>query len=645
MTCLLRRGALIAFALFTVACTDDNAVVPSATTGPSGGDNDASLVGGDGTGGATDAATGTDDAAGPADTTIVLPDGAVVQVDVPVFPDDATIVLPDGAVVSPDGGAQPDATVLPDGAVVGPDVQPCVASPEVCNGLDDDCNGAIDDGVLCNDAQPCTVDQCAGGAGCQHLPAPFATACDLDGDACTADHCLGGKCEAGSQPQCSDGDPCTTDACNAANGTCTHTPTSGPCEDGNPCTVGDTCQGGCVPGAVKVCTDGNACTIDNCDAGSGLCTFTAFQNGVSCDDGTKCTISDKCAGGVCQGKALDCDDGIVCTDDTCDPGQGCQHPPIDGIKCDDGLPCTIGDVCAGGLCKSNGTLGCDDGNPCTIDACASQGGCQHTNSLGACNDGTFCTTGDSCATGVCVGQVVSCDDANPCTTDSCSPTTGCVFLDNNVPCNDGNACTTGEACTGGVCVPGTALSCTDGIACTTDTCDPTTGGCSHAPQKALCDDGEVCTLDQCLTATGCVHDKIPQCCGGKQCASDETCITYPDNLVPFCAKACNTGDDCPGSCCYMSYKTKHCLVDPYLAECCGTKEYWATDSDPYACGVGGKGECLNFPNKVGPPFPSTTTACVNPCTTNADCPGTCCATTTMGSQTCVAPGYTQFYCP
>lgn len=526
---------------------------------------------------------------------------------------------------------------------------PCSPAPETCNGIDDDCNGATDEGVLCNDAQPCTTDSCGGISGCQHDNAPFATACDLDGTACTSDHCLGGQCVVGGKTDCGDGDPCTSDSCDATNGDCVHTPNGmAPCDDGNPCTEGDICSPkaiGCISGVLKVCNDANPCTIDNCDASTGKCTFSPFQNGVSCDDGSKCTFSDKCQNGVCTGKPLSCEDGQVCTDDTCDASQGCQHPPIDGIQCDDGLPCTTGDLCSGGLCKSSGILGCDDGNPCTTDACAVGGGCSHNPSTGGCNDGTFCTTGDSCATGACVGQVVSCDDNSACTTDSCDPKIGCVFADNNVPCNDGNACTTGDACTGGTCAPGVGVNCDDGVSCTKDLCDSSTGGCSHSPDVKLCDDGIVCTADACVTATGCTHTDIPQCCGGKQCASDETCITYPDNLVPFCAKSCNSGSDCPGSCCYMTYKQKHCLVDPYLAECCGTTEYWATDSDPYKCGVGGKGECLEWPNKTKPYWPSKITGCVNICTSNQDCPGTCCNQDTMGNQNCVLKGYENMYCP
>ncbi len=655
---VLSTFLLIAAALTGLqACSDDSGVQPQVSTTSGGTDGDAAIadndvcfdvwcgalpdgttvipdqwVTKDGVVVAPDGNIVKDGAIIEPDGAILLPDGQVIQPDVPIFVPDGAILLPDGQIVDPDG------------TVIEPDVQPCIPTTETCNGLDVNCDGQIDNGFLCNDGQPCTVDNCAGIDGCQHAPAPFATACDLDGSACTQDHCLAGKCVAGGVPNCGDPDPCTADSCDPTNGACVHTPKTGPCDDGNGCTTGDTCQGGCVAGPQKVCNDNNSCTLDGCDPGTGQCTYTPFAAGVSCNDGSKCTYSDQCANGVCLGKPLNCDDGLLCTDDLCEPTQGCQHPPLDGIACNDGLPCTTGDVCTGGLCKAQGTLGCDDGNPCTIDACANAGACSHTATSAACDDGTLCTVGDSCATGVCVGKQSSCDDANPCTTDSCDPKIGCVFADNNVPCNDGNACTVSDACTGGTCL-GQGTNCDDGIPCTKDLCDAASGGCSHTPDKALCDDGEICTLDACLTATGCKHDLIPKCCGGSQCAADEACIQYPDNLQPFCAKTCNSGADCAGSCCYMTYTTKHCLTPTYQAECCGTTEYWATDAEPYGCGVGGKGQCVNWPNKTPPAWPSKTVACVNKCTKNSDCPGSCCGQDTMGTQNCIADGYQSQFCP
>lgn len=602
------------------------------------------------------------------DGTVVLPDGNVLLPDGNVVFPDGSIVLPDGNVVLPDGN-----TVLPDGNVVVPDGgdacqidgdcpagQKCLASPggkhcvpkscpgvpEKCNGVDDDCNGVTDD-VVCDDANPCTMDICnLLSSTCNHPPLAGAVVCDIDGTACTVDMCSNGECVQGEAKVCNDQNGCTTDGCNPKSGVCQFQPVPGAaCEDGNACTTGDHCVGmACVPGGAKTCVDNNGCTLDNCDAVSGQCAFEAFDDGVPCSDGNKCTTTDVCKTGKCKGKALDCNDGLACTDDECDPGQGCLHPGLDGAPCNDGLACTVGETCKGGACLSPPGKSCDDGNPCTIDGCGAGQDCTHTKSNAACDDGSACTIGDTCATGACAGQSGSCDDSNPCTTDSCDVKKGCMHVDNSAPCNDDNPCTSGDFCAGGSCVAGQGMTCNDNLPCTVDQCDAKSGGCLHKPDAGLCDDGNACTFDACLTASGCKHDAIAQCCGGKQCAAGEVCIVYPDTLAPFCAKPCNSGQQCPGSCCFMTYKTKHCLTPTYKAECCGTSEYWATETDPYACDVGGKGACVGYPNKQQPYWPSDITFCSPKCKTNADCPGTCCSGTTMGDTMCTPQAY-KFLCP
>ncbi len=108
------------------------------------------------------------------------------------------------------------------------------------------------------------------------------------------------------------------------------------------------------------CNDNNPCTTDTC--ASNACTFTQLAAGTSCDDGTPCTTGDVCTGaGACVGAAKDCDDKNVCTADYCNPlTVGCSHIAIaNWATCDDGSACTSGDTCFYGSCMASpvGTVG------------------------------------------------------------------------------------------------------------------------------------------------------------------------------------------------------------------------------------------------------------------------------------------------
>ncbi len=101
-------------------------------------------------------------------------------------------------------------------------------------------------------------------------------ACD-DGDACTIDQCLRGRCVPSPAP-CDDGDPCNgLERCEPASGTCVagvSLPDGSPCPDGNVCNGDERCRGGtCAAATSLVCSDGDTCTGDSCDAATG-CRFT-----------------------------------------------------------------------------------------------------------------------------------------------------------------------------------------------------------------------------------------------------------------------------------------------------------------------------------------------------------------------------------
>jgi cysteine-rich repeat protein len=97
---------------------------------------------------------------------------------------------------------------------------------------------------------------------------------------------------------------------------------------------------------------------------------------------------------------------------------------------------------------------CDDGNTTAGDCCSPTCGAAAGGST--CHaPGNVCAPGTCNGTGSCVlGAPLVCNDGNLCTNDSCNSATGCVFANNTAACDDGSACTTTDTCGGGVCVGG-----------------------------------------------------------------------------------------------------------------------------------------------------------------------------------------------
>ncbi len=168
-----------------------------------------------------------------------------------------------------------------------------------------------EDAAECDDANPCTIDDCHEGF-CDYRSLPIDD--DLDG---YVSHVCGG-------PDCDDEDggvhPGILEApydeevcfdgvdnnCNALvdeeDAGCFHCQTAGDCDDGNPCT-----QQACV---------------------EGRCAYTNRPG--PCDDGNACTVNDACFGGICTGDPLDADgDGYTdaaCGGEDCDDVRAEVHP-------------------------------------------------------------------------------------------------------------------------------------------------------------------------------------------------------------------------------------------------------------------------------------------------------------------------------
>jgi hypothetical protein len=246
------------------------------------------------------------------------------------------------------------------------------ASTEVCNGVDDDCDGMVDEGngictmagFLCDHGtcvHPCDAGEfrCATGLTCN--AAGFCVDPLCANTMCTAGTvCHAGTCRAPCDGvTCPHGTVCRVDRCV------------------DPC-MGVTCSGGQVCDA-GVCRD--SCTCQPCATGL-TCDMTSGRCGDPACATVTCNAGQFCSGGTCM-------DG--CTGVTCPPAQlcmagACVADPCATMTCMPGLVCRAGacvDPCMGVTCM--GGQRCMNGT-CVNDPCAS----------------TTCPTTAHCVGGVCV---------------------------------------------------------------------------------------------------------------------------------------------------------------------------------------------------------------------------------------------------
>ncbi len=133
-----------------------------------------------------------------------------------------------------------------------PDVHP--GALEVCNGIDDNCDGRVDEGgnALCDDGNPCTQDTC--NLTCSHDSGGLEGSPCSDANACTqSDSCRAGVCVGADPVSCSVANDCEdAGVCVPLTGACSPPvprPDGTACDDGRSCTRGDTCRSGtCVGG-------------------------------------------------------------------------------------------------------------------------------------------------------------------------------------------------------------------------------------------------------------------------------------------------------------------------------------------------------------------------------------------------------------
>jgi hypothetical protein len=371
---------------------------------------------------------------------------------------------------------------------------------EVCNGRDDDCDGAVDDeipvGAACgSDVGECSpgvfvCDSATGMLVCSGEIGPRPEVCNL----------LDDDCDGRVDEMLEDGGPCGTDV--------------GVCMTGSRrCVAGtDVCVGE-VPPSPEVCD----CEDNDCDgetdeppAGGSLCPMGSAciecqcalpcmegEFGFICptgrtpamQDGRCYCVADRCDEAECASRTIERGGVVLCGPDrrdvapcTCVRNE-CTFP-CDGVVCSAGLVCHPRDPmgrCVEDNCRG---LGCPEGQICdrTSGACVED----------PCRSVT-CMPGEACRAGRCERSCagVDCPRGERCRAGRCEPD----------PCA-AVSCGAGEFCdpTAGACVSDRCV----GVTCPLGTvCERSTGACTADPCEGLrCPEGQRCVDGECEVATG-----------------------------------------------------------------------------------------------------------------------------------------------
>jgi RHS repeat-associated protein len=420
-------------------------------------------------------------------------------------------------------------TQLPDGGVG----QPCTSTSTTditCNGVDDDCNGKIDEDYLAQSVS------CGVGACMRTRPTS----------------CVGGTVV----DACTPGTPTPTDAtCDGVDDNCNGTSDEGFVSSGTSCGVGHCAAQGnmtCVNGAaVNSCVPGVPAPNDaTCDATDDDCDGALDENYL--------TETISCGLGACATTGTrTCSGGMVVT--SCTEGSGSDTDPIcNGI--DDDCDGRVDEeheaqetTCGVGACASQGRTSCINGaeiNSCTPgESAGSDASCDGIDSdcdglvdegyvsvptqcgAGQCArpGNTRCVQGmvqNSCSPGSPAADDASCNGSD----DDCDGRNDENYVARSVSCGAGACAALGTT----TCTDGSeTASCTPGTASSNDTsCNGIDDNCNGAVDEDYASVETSCGLGACRSTgtTSCAAGAtIDSCLAGQPAVHDDTCNDVDDD--------------------------------------------------------------------------------------------------------------------
>jgi hypothetical protein len=456
-------------------------------------------------------------------------------------------------------------------------------SAEVCNGLDDDCNGNTDDamglGLECQTNLPgacafgktaCGIDSSTGKPGtiCKPNTKPFdnpEVACNLTDDNCD------GKVDEGNFCCPNDGTKNGDESDVDCGGSC-----QTKCPDGKKCNIAADCGSSVCAGSVCItqnCSDavkngtetdvdcgGNACP--GCLADKN-CQYDSDCQSLVCKN-AKCQTP-TCVDGVQNGGESDKDCGATCSPKLCLNLQKCKNPlDCQSLSCKDNL-------CQAATCMD----GVENASETDVDC----GGGQCT----GCSVGKKCQIGTDCTDLVCKNSICQAPTCTDNAKNGQETDVDCGGPDCNKPCTTNQGCKGPTDCDSKVCSASKCLAsaCDDKVQNGTETDVDCGGSCPNKCGTALkCKISSDCVSGVCLGGVC----SAPDCSDGVKngTETDTDCGGVCVQQGKKCAdgKQCGFNGDCQSSVCSSSL----CVT----AQCNdGVQNGSETDLD-----CGGSGACV-----------------------------------------------------